>query len=836
MKAERLYDGIGRIDDKWLSLLEEQPAAGKEQRRFVGYELKKLLGVKYLWVFLAVLLMLNTGIAWYTADHSPAAKEPTQMISDFFERYFENPAELDARREEIEAFAAEQEALLREAMRLGDYDFRMESLPNLYSTDEDYPDERLFSKLYETIAAAKDYPAVLDRVIERARANLDAFADMGIEEDSFAYRYQLRVIGLYEELRDSVEIDVEYTRGWNEYFAYDTGNLFVFFMLVILGSILFVQERQSGFLPILRAAKHGRARTAVAKILTMLLLTALFTLMFTLTSFAVYGLRLGFSSPNNALQALPAFTLSPYRITIGQFFAVSLSAKLLTFSVFSMIVTALSAVFCNYILVYFAGLGLFGLNFLLDAISYVDANSVLKNLNLVATAAACPLFERYRAMNLFGSVAGFVPAMCVIFPLLLLACAVVTAVLYVRGSKGIRVPWIDGAIAWCMVKAAEVRRRFAQIKAGRRRRARSYSRSLILAEAFKTLISSRFLVIVLLILCVKTWYSYASNMPPKSYSDAVYKEYMTALEGEVTDEKLAFLAEERAKISETLSRQAEMQQAYVSGEIPFDQYREYLSDFNYAFSRSELLSVIEQHAEYLIRKEAETGVRGWFLYDTGWQKMYSEEADLFLYAAILLLLTGSFAAEYVSKSSSGGFAQLLRSTKNGRQKTFWAKLISSGTIALILAILTGAVDAAVIIRGYELPAVNAPLVSMQMFSNVSGGITVAQYFAVFFAMRLAGALLMAMLVCALSELLARYIPVLGTSLALTLLPALCAYFGFKAANRVNFLNLFAGTPLFLESAKVSLFGNGYTMLALWLVVAAAAVTAMLMPAKRLFVK
>ena len=837
MTAEKLYEGIGYMDDRWLALLDEPVAVkAKKDRRFVGYELKKLFGVKYLWVFLFVLLMLNTAIAWYTADRTMAAQEPTQMISEFFEEYFENPDELDAYYAEMQAFAAEQEELFREAMRLGNYEFQTEQMPNLYSTDENYPDRALFGKLYSTINAAREYPDVLEKVIDRAWANLDAFADMGITEDSFTYRYQLRVIELYELMRDSVEIGVEYTRGWDEYFRYDTVNIFIFVMLIMLGSIIFAQEKQSGFLPIMRTAKNGRAKTAIAKILTMLLLTVIFTLMFTLSSFAVYGLRIGFSSPHNVIQAHSTFTLSPYQITIGQYFAVTLGTKLLTFAVFSMIITALSVVFYNYILIYFAGLGLFGLNFLLYTLSYIDANSVFKNLNLVATAASNPLFVRYRAMNFFGAVAGFVPSMAVIFSLLIIGCAAVTVMLYVKGSAGIRVGWIDSALAWCMTKAAAIRHKFKFVKREKAHKARTYSHSLILAEVFKTLISSRFIVIVALILCVKTWYSYDSNMPANSYADAVYKEYMTTLEGEVTEEKLAYLAEERAMISETLSKQNMMQQAYVNGEITFDEYRDYLSDYNYAYSRSELLSVIEKHADYLARKEAETGVRGWFIYDTGWQKMYAEDADLFLYAAILLLLTGSFAAEYVSKSSSGGFAQLLRSTKNGRHKTFYAKLISSGMIAVVLALLTGLVDATVITMGYDLPAMNAPLVSMQMFADVTGSITVAQYFAVFFVMRVAGALLMAMLVCALSELLARYIPVLGTAVILTLLPALCAYFGLAAAEHVNFLNLLAGTPLFLRSAEMALFGNGYAMLTLWLAVAVMAVSAMMMPAKRMFVK
>ena len=80
---------------------------------------------------------------------------------------------------------------------------------------------------------------------------------------------------------------------------------------------------------------------------------------------------------------------------------------------------------------------------------------------------------------------------------------------------------------------------------------------------------------------------------------------MTRLEGELTDEKLAYLADERAMINETLSKQTYMQQSYMNDEISFEEYREYLSDYNYAYSRSELLSVIEKHADYLVRKEAD---------------------------------------------------------------------------------------------------------------------------------------------------------------------------------------------------------------------------------------
>ena len=111
------------------------------------------------------------------------------------------------------------------------------------------------------------------------------------------------------------------------------------------------------------------------------------------------------------IQALDTFTLSPYQITIGQYFAITVGVKLLTFAVFSMIITALSVVFYNYILIYFAGLGLFGLNFLFYTLSYIDANSVFKNLNLVAHMEnVLRLYRRVCADFVIGNVAGMLCA------------------------------------------------------------------------------------------------------------------------------------------------------------------------------------------------------------------------------------------------------------------------------------------------------------------------------------------------------------------------------------------------------------------------------------------
>lgn len=836
LTGEDLLKAVGAIDARWIDLAYGEEAvrhsAAETGRVKSGFgklfsaECRKILGAKVVWVFLAVFLTLNSFLAYRAAGRTQEAAYPAGLAERFFAGYFENPAEYEARFAEISAFSEEQHKLFFEAMKTGDPDFEMESLPNRYSDDDSITDEMLFRLVHDAIDQSEGYPARLEKVTDAARANLGEFRRMGVSESSFTWKYQTEVIRRYEAMRGTVEIGVEYVRGWNGYFDYRVGDVLLFLLLVLLGSVIFTQEKQAGTLPLLRVSKRGRAQTAAAKIVLALVLTALFTLLFVGTSFAMFGLRVGYSSPLNALQALPTFTYSPCRITVGQYFGITAAVKLLAAAVFSLLVLALSNLARNPVLNYLAGLALFGANLLL---SRLDASHAAAHLNLVSASAVNSLFTRYRAVDLFGAAAGMVPVMLVLFILLASAGAAASVLLHAKGGAEIRIGLIDTTLSLLMTAAARIRGFFTERRRGERRVPRAYSLSLFRAEVFKTLISTRFLALLLVLLAAKGWYSARLYEAKPSYADAVYREYMTELEGPLTPEKSAWIASERARLNDLLAKKEVMQEKYLREEITLGEYRDYLSEYSSAEARSDLFTVIERHEAYLEARGA-----GWFLYDTGWRRLFSGDADLFLYTAILLLLTGSFAGEYVSRSSAGSFAQILRATKRGRDETFRAKLVSSGVIAVLLAVLSCGIDLFFIGKNYELPSPGAPVASLELFGAYGGDLSAAGYAVVYVLLRIAGALLMAMLVCALSELLARYLPVLGSAVALTLCPALFAAFGVRAAERVSFLSLLAGTPLFLDSARLDLFGSGWSMLALWIAAAGIAVACLLWPAKRMF--
>jgi hypothetical protein len=783
--------------------------------KYISYEIKKILGIKYLWIFLAVLLAVNSGIAFYTARCAQPQGITSREIAEFYELYFSNTAEMEEYYAGMRSWQEEQQKLFLEAMQSGNRDYEGEQWVNRYAPDG-YSDQALFARVYASIGTAKSYSSDMQKVINRAKANLTEFRSMGISENSYTYKYQQRVIGIYEHLRDNVKIGVEYTHGWGNYFDYDIVNIFIFVILIMFGSVIFAQEKVSGFLPIVRTARCGRARTAFAKIAVMGFFTVGIVLLFTLTTWGIFGIELGYSSPSNAIQAFGEFTYCQYIITVGQYFAITIAVRILTFLVFSAILLALSVFVYNYAVIYAAGLGFFGLNFLLYTLSYLNADNPFKNLNFVSAAAVNPLFVRFRSINFFGGVWGYISFMMTVFGILTVAGIIVTAFVFIKryanGVSFARARWLGARIIRrrSAIKARAICQS-ARVRAGQK--AHIYTRKLVLYEMYKTLISSRFLLIVLALLCVKIYFFSDIYKAKNSFSDAVYKEYMTMLEGELTEEKSQYIAGERAFINDTKAKYETMRSEYINGKITLEEYRDYMEDYNYACSRDEYFKIIEAHEAYLHKTEEKTGTRAWFLYDTGWKKLINTGADLYLFASILLLFAGSFADEYSSRSSSGSFVQILRTTKKGRVGTFRAKMASTVIITLIISIIFNSAEFIIILKNYDTPSMSAPILSIEQFGDINAGtaagMTIVQYIILMYSLRVLAALLLALAVTGLSEILRKHLPVMSATAVLTLVPALLSYFGLSAADKVNFLNFFGGTQLFLNSAAGDFIGNDF---------------------------
>ena len=338
-----------------------------------------------------------------------------------------------------------------------------------------------------------------------------------------------------------------------------------------------------------------------------------------------------------------------------------------------------------------------------------------------------------------------------------------------------------------------------------RRRSRKFGLSLTGWELYKYFLSSRLSLVVLLLFVIKLWLLYSAEDFSESYQDSVYREYMTRLSGEYTDEKREYLTVERDYVDEILNMKHEYDAKYFDGEITFDVYNEYLEKYYLSYSRFPALKKAEAQAAYIDELAAQ-GIQASFVYDTGWKELFSAGFDWTLLAAIIVLLSDAFGVEYGGRSSAGDFAVILRTAKQGRGKTltrkYLAALISAGALSAVW-ILSDAVRIAIC---YELPAANAPILSLRILRGFADNsiydcihnVSIYQFYIIYVIVRIFYGLCAASFIVSLSAIFKKPLIVSAAAAALTLLPFCLERFGVTLLAAFDFTDCFRATPVLLS--------------------------------------
>lgn len=193
-----------------------------------------------------------------------------------------------------------------------------------------------------------------------------------------------------------------------------------------------------------------------------------------------------------------------------------------------------------------------------------------------------------------------------------------------------------------------------------------------------------------------------------STTEHYYKEYMKQLEGPITEDKVQFIQDERAKIDEVKGKKQEMDELYLEGQISIEEYTVYNDEYIYVQSREESFARVEQVYENIKNNG------GWFVYDTNWKLYFSSE----LYNSILVLLVIFGFTMYVGNEYQSGMWQYLDSTKHGREKTLMAKSMISVIGGLLMAAVFCLVRFLTFHFYADIPSKAAPMCSIEGFYHL----------------------------------------------------------------------------------------------------------------------
>lgn len=576
------------------------------------------------------------------------------------------------------------------------------------------------------------YRSDIERVVRLAERNI---ADLSGGGDSFVVRYQEKVIEKYMAILRSGQLP-RTVEGFDAYVSMSGQISLLLVLAVITGSTIILCEHDSRMKPFLCISKCGN-RAYGKKLWLMLFLSFGLSAVFSILNLTVCGIRYGLSGWLAPLVSVHSLEFCPYPMSIiGYILTVYVISSALTFLValLSAVVGKLSG---SYIFTFLSG-------------GTVCTCLYLSGFDLGS------LFTRYRALNLFGIAVDSLPFYAI---LLLLTGAFLGTLFCLVGNRqtsfGERMRRAENLL---LEKTDAVRKKVLNRK--RPRRVRRHG--LYVYELKKIFVSSKLILLVILLLSTKIYFCIENDRQNDPYEREYYR-LCTELGGELTEDKSATITIGLAQCEAILSRYEEMKAQVQNGLITSEEYNEYLQKLYVAEVRQSAFLRVDEQRRHIESLRA-AGNEAKIIYDSGWRALFGAKPDLYLYALILLLFAGIYPFEY-----KGGMDRLLPSVKHGGYTLDRTKFLTAATVSALLFLIFTATDLAFIIRQYPLEMLSAPSLSV-IGIPIQTNAPLILYAILFEFRRMLGFVLLSVTVCVASKLLRKPYLIIPAVTVLTLLP------------------------------------------------------------------
>ena len=633
-----------------------------------------------------------------------------------------------------------------------------------------------------------NYINALKSTVGTAQNTLNMLERFGINSDMQNGAYQRKIIELYTP---KIENNVEFpsvVHGWDEIMSYENHIIFIFLAAILISVNAGYTDMESGVEPIMRTARKGRFHNSSAKFISVIVTVFALTLLMSVSEVIFILLRYGLSSPLKAVQNLQEYIYSPYSVSILGAWLLNILGMALSASVISAVTLMMTALTRQVIPPLIIGGLITAANLIMH---WVVILGDYRYFNIVEIASGS-IIKRPTVIGLSDLGMRLYGAEAVIALVILAFFYIATVITYsfkrpnTKAKRTLLLPFIN-----------KIRNKTDKV------RVKINGVSLMRGEIIK--LSSPVVICALVLLtAVQINQSVGNFGGVKNDIKIRASEYVEKYGGVMTAEKAELIRSEYENAIYLTNDDTRLQYTidYATGTISSDEYFDYLQNASKARSSLPYLGELIAHSEYLLSKSEENGVDAELFYDYGYSDFFGISLDLPLYLMILFFLASGFAKEYAGEGSGNGFVSILRTTKKGRGSVFAAKITTAVLFAALLSLLFNLFDIALMVHYSGLPALTAPLCSMEKYASYGGKISVGGYLVLCVFLRVLGALILAMLESALSCLTANTKITLAITAAVTMLPYALYYFGIKIARYLDFTALLSGDRLWLISTEL----------------------------------
>lgn len=625
------------------------------------------------------------------------------------------------------------------------------------------------NELIEELNAVLSYPQFIDSMAEKAQSmeSISIFA----KKDTFAYRNIPKTVLDFSDLK-LLPLSLGQEDGILAVSKFTFTDYFLLALLLFLAIFIFVDERESGLLPILKSTKHGRLKLAYSKLCVLLFSTVCLAILFYGSNFLIAKERFGFGDTSRYIQSMASFRDVELPLTVSHYLLLMFLLKLLTLLLFAVIVSLLFTIVTNTKLVFVMIGGILTFSYLAYTFIYPTSYlNPLKYLNLFSFLDSYRMIAYYNNLNLLGQpVSRLSSSIYVIFIILTLCLFAYLWIFSMTGSK-------TSSLYFNLWKT----KGFKHLSKG--------SVHLFHHELYKILFSNKGLLLLLFAFLLGFTNLDQSELlyTSKQY---YYEAYAQQLAGNLNDSKASFLQNEQERFNQIPEEIQTLTEQYNNNEISQAEYKAQsitISDFS---QFQEGFQEAKQQYESLSDLQVEKGIPVHFISTIPCDYMFDNsnrdlQLVLFYSVFLILCLCNLFCSEY-----RNGMLKLIRSTKNGRGKLFFKKSFLAYAIAVLLMLFLYLPVYITLAGRYHFTEWSAPIQSILTFQNFPLELSVLQFIVLVWMIQLITAFAMVSILLLLAQLLKKQTLTILTGVLTLSVPMIFRYLIPDLFERFSFADGF----------------------------------------------
>lgn len=262
-------------------------------------------------------------------------------------------------------------------------------------------------------------------------------------------------------------------------------------------------------------------------------------------------------------------------------------------------------------------------------------------------------------------------------------------------------------------------------------------------------------------LILKVIVSFFALKVKASFSDEIYRNYISEIEGALSSESEEFILQEKERLEYVVAMHDEYERRYENGEIEFEEYARANDEYLYALAQEPAFEAIYAKYEYFLAAGG-----GSFFYDLDIKELRAHVSDdIVLILVLCFVLMLSYDMEY-----RGGIDMMIKTLPLGRRSFRRYKLVGALSVSALISAVWYAADMVLYAYRFSFGYWNEKIYNIQAFSQTVCDMSVWSYFLLAFVLKLLISCMVASFICLVSSVFKKRFIILLVSAAVLYIP------------------------------------------------------------------